>query len=153
MSTRESDIDTTVRVRIARLTSNIPPYSTFQLQVTDEKSGITFLTVPLTPEQYATVVSCGNDSAELPAEFRGMEFLGMVHENKTVNLTIPLTEDSTWGDPFMVLVREAIVEHEVDGWKARSTDLTQFNGHRIKRDNEAGTQTYSVHMFRYVEGG
>jgi len=146
----KSQIDTTVRVRIARVHSNAEPYDSFELHVSDEKSGVLFLSVELTPEQYATVVSCGSDAAGLIPTFRGMEYVGMRHENKTIEIVLPL-DDTNWGDAFMVKVREAASEFEVDGWGFRESDLKQFNGHRLKRSNDEGVQRYSLHMFRFVE--
>ncbi len=144
-----ANIDTKVRIRLAAVSSNQEGGDHFCLEITDERSGTQFMSIRLTMEQFAGLVTCKGDIANIPVEIKGVDKIGMKHEHKIIEIEFP--DNGRWGDYFLEMLRERVPEFEVNGWKASGYDLSAFNGHRIKRDHKAGVDRYSVQFDRWIE--
>jgi len=146
-----TEIETTLRVHMGAIHSNADERGDyFSLEITDERSGLLFLSIDLSMEQFARLVASRGDISGIPVTLRGMDKIGMRHERKTIDIEFPTTDELRWGDGYMVEVRERVKEFEVDGWQASAYDLKGFNGHRLKRDTKAGVERYSVGFDRWV---
>lgn len=146
-----TEIETTLRIHMGAIYSNADDRGDyFSLEITDERSGQQFLSIDLTMEQFARLITSRGDISGAPVTLRGMDKIGTKHERKTVEIEFASSEELQWGDDYMAAVRERVKEFEVDGWQANAYDLKGFNGHRLKRDTKAGVERYSVGFDRWV---
>jgi hypothetical protein len=147
----KESLNTTARIRLVMVRNN-DSIDCFELRVTDERSGTLFFEAKMTMEQYAIMVGGNTEVGEIPLELRGLELVGLRRENKTVKVEFPLDGGPGWGQPMLDAVREHVeATYSADGWKASEYELSNFNGHRLKKNRDAGVQTYSIGIARYVE--
>lgn len=106
------------------------------IRLEDDSSHIAFLDVYLSLEDFAKTLT--NSYMDCEYELRGIQNVGKKLETKTEN--VPLN------DPYMTTDEarlEALKPFEVDGWKARESDIS--NHHRYQKDS------ISVTFSRFVE--
>lgn len=98
------------------------------IEFTDDKSRVRFATMTLTLENFARVVM-GQGCVEAELETRALDLVGKTSENKLEVIKV----DPPYGDAKkLAILKAAVLELEVNGWKHRSGDMT--NSHNYKKD-------------------
>ena len=122
-------------LHVAKISSQYPTEDYVEIEITDDLSSITFLTIKLSLDEAAKAIFfSGRQDVEL--KFLGREKIGMKRENKTERIAVGY---QNWDEDYERLV----AEHEVDGWTARRE--SRINSHRHNKDG------YSVGYTRWVE--
>ncbi len=111
----------------------------FHLYVTDEISGVRFFDCHMSADQFADFMS--NREAQVEGEVSALHVVGMKAENKTEIVPFDWSGKGANQSPK---IRKALKPFEVDGWKARVSDLTNHHC-RVS----AGKQR--VVFFRHVD--
>lgn len=113
----------------------------WSIEVTDEKSGVDAIRVKISDEEFAKALG---SVAFRPCsfEYRKDAPIGKIREVKDVNIP---NLDYTASD---ALVREAVAEHEKDGWVGRDGDMR--NRHRRGEDS-SGNEYRRVAYTRFVD--
>jgi hypothetical protein len=122
----------------------------YRIRIEDKTSGIQFVEVTMTAEQFAGALT--SMPCECALEFRALDTVGKVHESKTVAVPYP----DNFAD-FNVWWKENVDPLEVDGWMAgRDGAENRFNFHRLsehkKKGEKKAERTYAVHFYRFVDG-
>lgn len=86
----------------------------------DKVSGITFIEIQMTVEQFGKMLHAPT-LADCTVILRGTDKLGWAHESKVEHVVAPYSVKNADKD-------EILAPFEVDGWRARRSDLG--NGHR-----------------------
>ena len=120
-----------------------PDGNSVRIEVMDERSRVTFLTLSLTMEQYAEAIT-GLSHRPCEMEVRGLDLVGMVSEYKTVDIAFPYVSGE--GRALTkIRAAETVAEHETDGWRGRPDDL--LNHHNLIAGKP---DIYLVHFSRHV---
>ncbi len=87
------------------------------LRIRDELSGMDFVEIKMTPEQFALGIT-GLHGTKCELDVRGTEFLGMQHEVKQVMVVTGSEDVDTYSREKMTdeLWSYLCTEHEIDGW-------------------------------------
>jgi hypothetical protein len=139
----------TIKAKLGMSRAGMGSDSYMRMEIEDATSGIRFIELEIPMEAFAYLVS-GLHGVEATATLRGIENVGMKHEQKTELIMTP--DDIPYKEQDNPeLVEEVLSEYEVDGWKAYVPDL--FNFHKREDDYSSGTkETYQrVGFHRYVE--
>lgn len=103
------------RLSISRISSNAPERDNMiSITVEDKASGIGFVNVLITPEQFAMALT-GLSSCECELELRGLQHVGKKRETKQLILHVSFDRFARKEDREVKL-REAAAQYEVEGW-------------------------------------
>lgn len=127
------------RISISRFMSNRKPERGISITVEDESSGVRFLDLTLSAENFGNAVT-GLGSLECEFELRGTDLVGLKQEHKEESVAVPEFPGRLSDKQISLL----LAPYEVDGWMGRGQDLN--NHHRY--DNKS--KTVRVTFFRYV---
>lgn len=115
------------------------------IEMTDELSGVLFLSIELSPEDFMNALT---GRADKPCEFelRGMELVGKRQETKHHELV----STYSWLKKEQILedLHKAAKSYEVDGWQAMINPDSRLEP--IERHKD-GTALFDVSFFRYVD--
>ena len=125
---------------ISSVQSNLEP-SFVSLRIRDDKSGIPFLHLKMSHEEFSKALT---GLAERPCElkFFGLRDVGKIYEHKTEIIDF----DKPIYNLTDAMIREKIAEYEVDGWQGR--DMDARNHHMAVSGNG---YLYKIIFGRYVE--
>ena len=129
---------------VVTLPSRMDGPQRFALTIVDEASHVEFLELWIDPAELMLALTAHISSgANCDIRLRGLDLIGKTREVKEVLVRAPkrVFDDEA---KDAVVIRAAISEHEVDGWKGQDGDLR--NGNR-----QSGAGTYRVAFTRYVE--
>lgn len=131
------------RISIAKLTSNTEP-NYMLIQIEDESSGIEFVEVKLSLENFAQAIT---GLGHVPCKFktRGLEKIGLIREHKVEEVYINFHTHPTQ----KASAKSAITNFETDGWKGWIEDA--FNHHNFVREHAKDIDVYRINFDRWVE--
>lgn len=109
-----------------------------QLTVQDAKSGVEFVSVEMTDEQFCGMLTGFYQPVEI--DVAGLECVGTKHEVRVVE--IPAEDIGTANPAFRKWWKKHVLPLETDGWKAEDTG---YNHHMY-----TAVGKYKVHFHRYV---
>jgi hypothetical protein len=98
----------------------------FHLAVRDESSGVEFLDVNMTCEEFSMMLTA-HHTGGIEADVRGLDRIGMALETKEVQVPFDFYKAGI-GVERESHIMAALAPFEVDGWTARKSDMT--NHHR-----------------------
>jgi hypothetical protein len=124
-------------ISCGRVESNTEPFHFIQIVIEDELSGIGFLSVKMSYEEFGKFVSGGSGAIDI--DIKGVDFIGKTREWKRILMPRP----EGYGRHPVKELQEITKPFEVDGWIANIEDL---NNHHNWRDNNQ----VEVLMTRYV---
>lgn len=131
-------------LQLSRFTDNRGPGG-WRLCVTEQQSGIQFLEMHLTHEQFSEMVGAVYIS-DAQGELFVNNRIGLKHECKSVDVPFDrVAYDYTkagW-EKFAVFAREYAAEHH-PGWELSDYDLKEHNGHRNNG------KVYSISLHRWL---
>lgn len=111
------------QITISRVTSNHEG-DEIEIRFYDCDASIEFAIMHLTPEAFAKALT-GLGYVEGVLEVRGLELVGTRMEHKTEIVPVPLGYSKS--DELKAL--KVLKTYEVDGWKARSGDITNHHNY------------------------
>lgn len=116
------------KISIHRYQSNVPPYGGVHIEVSDRSSGMEFLKVDMTFEEFGNVMS-GLGYVDCEFELRNTNLVGCKRESKEEKIQLRDKEFIIRDESRQ---NELLAPYEVDGWVARRSDLE--NHHKIKNN-------------------
>lgn len=146
--TQELDIE----IRLSKCTSNRPPYDTMNITVEDKLSGIQFLEVELSIEQFGKLLS-GGTFVDAKGEVRGLQNLGKKYEHKRGSVTMPdatyhaLVKDTKFSDQKQILGDWLRANAAEEGWHINAYLGSQGS---IVNSYETKSHTLNFSYYRYV---
>lgn len=143
-------------IRFARIQSNRED-DYIQIEIDDEKSGIAFISVKMSMEQFGKVVA-GVSNNKVKMEVRGLDNIGKRHERKPGRFIIPKVayDRIDAANRSRGTLQEALGEWlqenaKEDGWKI-STYLGSRNSIEPAGDSWLdGDKALNFHYYRYVD--
>lgn len=134
-------ITTPVELSLTRINSNDEEKDgKFALRITDQNSKVGFLTIYITPEQFADLVSSRYVKAD--ATILGADKIGKKHVSERRSVVCPLQayEKSA--------LRQWIIDNcQEDGW----TVFAPLDSQQSIIRNEDGTKTLSYLVYKYID--
>lgn len=121
------------------------------ISVIDETSGIEFVEVYLTPEQFALAVT-GLSACPAKLETRALQYVGKKREMKTEKIMVQLPSGAWEPAKKEAIVREASKSFEVDGWMCSPYRCCNTRGGmRLVGGTFSTLYECDVDFIRYVE--
>lgn len=127
----------------ARVSISRSSHGGIVIEVRDEDSRIQFLQLEMSAEAFGEAVT-GLSERDAEAEVYGLELLGTRAEHKHERISVG--SGVTW-EGCEAAAAEALSSLEVDGWRARRSDVS--NQHNWRR--ERGRWVLTIGLFRYVD--
>lgn len=146
--TQELDLD----FRISKCSSNRPPYDTMNIVVEDKLSGIQFLEMELSMEQFGKLLS-GGMSVPVKGEVVGLQNIGKKYEQKPGKISMPdaeynaLVKGIGYTGQRKILAEWLKANAAEDGWHISTYLSSQYS---IVNDYKTNTHTLNFHYYRYV---
>jgi hypothetical protein len=129
------------KITLGRYQTNYDEPNPIYIQIEDDLSGVTFLKVQLSLENFAKMIT-GLGYIDCDFELGGLDKVGAKREHKEEIIPVPnnfsFREDTDLIDKYMKI-------YEVDGWLGRREDFDN-NHNRVK-----GKSAFEVNFTRWIK--